>query len=260
MGIGQGTYPDFMPEFDLVLGVTGGVLSVASGSVLQNVGDFAWGGSPEVTGRILKNGTEATTLSIHSTTGVVTASTVSVATGDHIVVEFTYSGPDGWPWAQKMVLTRSALMDVGAGTSTTTFDGTTNVMPVPGYELTFGWDANDNWKVGVHVLGDDGASQDLTLTTRRLPNQTESASSTTIDLDTSTVQTHTAAFNKSGISGNWEIDLHLASGTGSTRMEDRVRFVFTDATQVPSYPGNFATAGVRTVQSKSGGKLKIGAP
>lgn len=260
MGIEQGTYPGFTPKFDLILEVSGGVLTLGTNSALLNVGDYTWGGSPEVTGKIIKNGADAATLSINSSTGAITASSVSVSTGDHIVVFLTYTGPASWPWEQRMVMTRSAFMDVAAGTTTTTFNGTNNTMPVPTYELTFGWDANDAWKVGVKVSADDGASQDLALTTRRLPAQTESASTTNIDLASTSVQTHVASFNKSGITADWEIDLALASGTGTTHMEDRVRFIFTNASQVPSYPTNFATHGVRTVQSKVSGKLQVGAP
>lgn len=81
-----------------------------------------------------------------------------------------------------------------------------------------------------------------------------------IDLDSPATREHTSSFTKSDVTGNCEIEGWLKSGTGSTRVEDRVRIEFTNKDQVPLYPSDFPGTTVRLVQAKMLGKLRLAAP
>lgn len=250
--------PDFMPKPDIHANVTGGVMTFTSASKLVNVNDFKWGEPPQIIGNVYKNGTLAATISINTSTGDMAIASVAVSTGDHIEIRLDAVGPMAWPWNQSFGFRRSCFFDVPAGTSTTDFDATTNVMPVPALDFAFGWDNNDKFKVGVKVIGADGAGQNYTLYTRRDGAQQET--STTISTsDTTNAQSLTAAFGKSDIGMQFEFEMWLKSGTGATRVEDRFHAMFTDKTQVANYPPGFPGSCLLQ-QTKDAGKLKVDAP
>lgn len=248
----------FSPKTELRLDVTGGSLTLGSASKLVNYADYGWDPA-QVVGTIFKNGTSAGAVSINTSTGALTASAVSVATSDEIEVRLEYTGRFSWPYHNKMISRRSAFWTVPAGTNSIEFDDGHNKQPVPDVELGFGWDASDNLKVGVKVAAADGASQSMALFTRRLPSA-QSSSSTISLSNTTSIQTHTSEFDKSEITGDFEIEWVLDSASGNPRQQDRVRLVFSTKALVPSYPPDFPGSDVSMVQLRSNGKLKLGAP
>lgn len=242
------------PSLALHVDITGGVLSLTSSSQVNNIGDFP---IAQVAGAIYKNGTSAASLTINGTTGAITSSSVNVSTGDHIEVRVEVTSPVSWPWDNRIVCRSSGFLDVPAGQSTIDFDGNTNVMPIPGLDLAFGWDANSYLKLGVKIMATDSASQDILALSRR-PSAQET--STTIVITDSSVQTHTSSFTTSDITGEFELELRQRSGSGTTYAETRSMFRFTDKTQVAAYPAGFPSDQVKIKQTKAGGKLKLGAP
>jgi hypothetical protein len=250
-------YPEFTPTNDVSIDAGPNTFAFSSTSKILNPGDFPWS-PPGVTGTVFKNGNSVATLSIDSSTGVITCGSVSVGAGDHIEVRLEYAGNVSWPWRSRLFTRRSLFFDVPSSTQTFTFNGSTNAMPVPTLDFAFGWNSNSNLQVGVKVVNADGASQSMTLYSRRPPSSQES--STTISLsDTTNVQTHTSSFTKSDATGDFEFETWLKSGTGSTRVEDRVVVRFTDRGQLADYPPNFPTdQSLR--QTKDNGKLRIDAP
>lgn len=248
----------FSPKISVRVDITGGSLTLASSSALVNVADYPWNPA-QVVASILKNSSVATTVSINSSTGALTSSAVSVATGDAIEVRVEFTGPFSWPWSNRMIASRSAFLTVPSGTSSTEFDDSHNAQPVPGFDLGFGWDANDKLEVGVKVGSADGASQSMTLTTRRGASSDESSSTISLS-NTSTAQEHTSVFTKADVTATFDVEWLLKSAAGTPRQEDRVRLQFNKKTLVASYPPGFATDNVSLVQSKSSGKLRLGAP
>jgi hypothetical protein len=163
------------PKLDLHVDITSGSLTLTAASAVANIGDFP---AAQIAGAIFKNGSAATSLTINSSTGAITANAVNVTTGDHIDIRVEVTSPVSWPWDNKIVSRRAAFFDVPAGHSTFDFDDSTNTMPVPGLDLAIGWDANSKLKLGVKVISTDSASQDITAYSRRLPTAQET--STTI--------------------------------------------------------------------------------
>lgn len=252
-------WPAFGPRLDLTFDIASGVLTLGGTSKLLNPSDYVWGAEDQVVATVYKNGTKAVDIAIDSSTGALTMSQVSVTSGDHIEARFTSTGYAATPWKTTIVQRRSAFFDVPAGTSQFVFDATHTPMPVPAWDLAFGWDAGNKLKLGFKVAGDDGATEDMTVSTRKLPSGYDT--STAIDLDdTTNTQTHTSSFTKADIPGSCELETVLASGTGATRMEDRFRLVLTDKTAVGSYPSGFPGSGTMLVESVNSGRWKLARP
>ena len=246
------------PKTELHVDITAGSLTLLSTSKLANPGDFAWN-PDDVVGSILKNGAVATSLTINGSTGAITASAVSVATGDHIEIRAEATSAVSWPWDNRIVARRGCFFDVPAGHSTFDFDDSTNVMPIPNLDLAIGWDSGNHIKLGVKILAKDGASVNLLAFSRLLPSASET--STSMDINSSSVMTHTSSFTTSDITGDFEQEWRLKSGTGSTFVEDRSYLRYTDKTQVAGYPANFPTDQVKVKQTRmTGGLSKLGAP
>lgn len=247
------------PELELHASISGGVLTLSSGSALLNPGDFLWN-PDQVVGVIAKNGTVATSVSINSSTGALTASNVSVSTGDVIEVRLEFTGPWSWPHHSRAVLTRVAVFTVPAGNSTVDFDANNNVVPVIAARLALGWDGNDQLGFGVKLDNVDGASVDLTAFSRRLPVAQES--STTIQVsNTSTVQVHTSSFSRTDVgAGKFEVQLSVRSSATTPRMEDRLVLRFHTRDLLPLYPASFPSDDVTMALSKVDGKVRLGAP
>ncbi len=243
------------PKVDLHVEITGGVLTLASSSQVNNIGDFP---SAQVAGAVFKNGTSAVSLTINSSTGAITCNSVNVTTGDHIEVRVEVTSPVSWPWDNKIICRAAGFLDVPSGTSTFDFDGSTNIMPIPTLDLAFGWDSNNDLKLGAKIIATDSASQNIVAWSRQLPLADES--STTFTISETGVQTHTASFGLSDISGDFELELRQRSSSGTTFAETRSAFRFTDKTQVAGYPAGFPSDQVKVKQSKASNKLKLGAP
>ncbi len=249
-GIGE-NWPDFMPVVTLVIEVSSGSLSLGS-SAVENYTDFDWG-PDQLFASLWKNGTKATNLSISSSTGAVTlGSAVGVSDDDEIEVRFDFVGKVSNPWGTRVIGRRACYMTV-SGDSTTTFDEDDNPIPVPTWDLTFGFDANDRLKVGVRVTDDDGATQDMTVKTRLwgLPQAKET--STTVDLSSTSVQTHTADFYDRELELAAEIRFILANGVGTTKVEDTIRLLLFDATLLSAYDTGFPTTGILVNVTKPSG-------
>lgn len=245
------------PRTAIRVDINGGVLSLAASSRLLNYADYGWNPA-EVTGAVYKNGTQATSLSFDSADGDITCNTVNVQQGDVIEVRVEYGGKFSWPWHNKMIARRSAWLTVPAGNTTVDFDDNNHKQPVPGFELGYGWDSNNKLKVGVKVASADGASQAMTLYSRRLPSAQES--STSIDLSSANVQEHTSTFSTSDITGDFELEWTLYSGGSEPRQQDRVRLQFHAKELVADYPPGFPGDNVSLVQSRASDRLKLGAP
>lgn len=246
------------PKLELHVDITGGSLTLVSTSKLVNVGDFVWN-PVVVAGAIFKNGTSVAALTINSSTGALTASAVSVATGDHVEVRLEFTSAVSWPWDNRIVLRRAAFFDVPAGDSTFDFDDSTNTMPIPNLDLALGWDGNSNLKLGVKIVATDNASQDIVAYSRLLP--TSSETSTTIAIGDTGTPTHTSSFSKSNATGAFELELCQRSSSGTTYSEERRILRFTDNTQVAGYPAGFPSDQVKVRELKiTGGRLKLGAP
>ncbi len=247
------------PKLELHVDITSGSLTLTSSSQLVNPGDFSW--SPAaVTGTLYKNGTSVGSLTINSSTGAITASALSVSTGDHIEVRLEFVSPVSWPWDNRIVMRQAAFFDVPAGHSAFDFDGSTNLMPIPGLDLALGWDGNDKLKLGVKIINTDSASQDIVAFSRLVPLSSET--STTISISDQGAPTHTSSFAKSAATGDFELELRQRSASATTYMENRAILRFTDASQVAGYPAGFPSDHVKVLQTKtaSGNKVKLGAP
>ncbi|MFT5679294.1 MAG: hypothetical protein ACI8RZ_000198 [Myxococcota bacterium] len=222
--------------------IKAGTLTLVSPSALINPGLAGWNPSGLV-GKILVNGSQQATLSFSNATRAMTASSaVTVTTGDTVEVRWQMTGGTNVaPWDSVVRMRRSAFFDVPAADSTFIFDRITHPMPVPDWLLTFGWDASnsDTFKASYKASSDDGASQDMTVTTRRI-SPTQDVSSATIDLDITTAQGHSAAFTKSDVgAGKFELEMLLKSDSGTTYMQDKVVMTFNDKDDVPTYAGTF---------------------
>ena len=253
-------WPEYRPDLQIKVDITSGSMTLASPSALLNYSEFDLA-APEIRGVIYKNGAKQGSVTISSSTGALSASAVSVTTNDQIEIRFFALGRLSLPWFTRHRLERSVFFTVPAGNSIFLFDSSNNPMPVPAFDLTFGWDGNDNLKLGFKVMGDDGASQDLTVYTRLFGNCPNSNSSTVIDLDdTTNAQTHVSTFTKGNMDADAEVELHLKSGTGSTRQEDRVRIFFQLRDDLPTYNTSFPTSGTLIKQVKDGTGLKVYRP
>ncbi len=252
MGLGN-NWPDFIPDLDLTLEVDSGYLDVGSGSAIDNYSDYS-SRSGWLKGTLWRNGTKVSAFSIDGSGNISLASAIPVSTNDAIEARFDFAGIASLPWVTHCLVRRAAFMKVPAGTSSTTFDGSTNVMPVPSWDLAFGWHTDDKLKVGFKVNGDDGASQDMTVTTRLVGSDVDKSSSDTIDLDdTSSTQTHTADFVDTDVEIACEIKTHLANATTDTHVDDTIRIVLLATTELGSYPASFPSSGTMLEHRKPGG-------
>jgi len=250
-------WPEYGPDVKLQASITSGVMTlVGANSQLVNYADFDVA-DDQVVGWVVQNGTKVATLSINASTGAITMSSVNVSTGDQIIFEFKYMGLLSLDWFSRFTAMRSLIFTVPAGTSTTTFDATTNKMPVPGFDLAFGWDGNNKLKVGIAPTSTDGAGQSLNVYTRLFGGGTLDENATTVNLGNSSAQTNTSTFGKTGVPFDCEIEWYLQSGTGTTRQEERVRLTFQSMDKIPSYPASFPTSGKLLTQSKVGQGLKL---
>ncbi len=246
-------WPEFCPDPQLTVVISSGQLTLGGTSKLLNYRDYTWD-PVEVRGTIWKNGNKVATLSIDSSDGDITLSSpLSVATNDPIEIRLQFIGRLSLPWYTKTLMRRSAFLTVPAGDSTFTFDSQNNSMPIPDWDLAFGWDSNDKLKLGFRVNSDDSASQDMSLYTRMLGGAVAKQSSSTIDLDSQSTQTHTSDFTKAEVEVACEAEMWLKSGTGTTRQEDRFRLVLMKLDEVGAYPSNFPTTGIMLEQEKATG-------
>ncbi|MFZ5476787.1 MAG: hypothetical protein ACOZNI_08440 [Myxococcota bacterium] len=258
MTIGQ-DWPDFKhPELEVKLDVTGGTLTFVSPSKLINHAGFDVANG-EVRGAVFKNGTKAATISIDSSTGALSIAGFSVSTGDVIEVRLQATMRTSLPWFTHARLTRSAFATVPSGNSQTTFGRATNPACVPGFDLAFGWDANDNLKVGVKVTSSDGASQSQTMATRLHGTCPSSSSSSTFSMtDTVNAQYHTSSFARSGMDAEAVIEWSLQSAGSTPYQKDTVLLAFEVASAVPAFPGSFPSAGnVHLRQAKVAGTAEL---
>jgi hypothetical protein len=242
-------WPEFGPDPHLTVNITSGTLTLGAASNLINYASYDW--SPaEVRASIWKNGAKAANLSIDGGDGDITlASGVAVSEGDVIELRFQYVGNLSLPFYTKALLRRSAFLTVPAGNTSVVFDDENNTMPVPAFELAFGWDGSDCLKVALKVSDDGGASEDMTLYTRLLP--TAEQSSTTIDLDdTSSTQSLTSSFTIDQVEVGCELEMWLKSSTGTTRQEDRFRIVLLKIDEIDAYPSGFPSTGVMLEQDQ----------
>lgn len=256
------TWPEYVPDQVLKIDFTNGSMTLAAGSRLRNYGDYDMGAAtPETKGEVWKNGSKQGDITIDAHTRALTISSVSVSSGDDIEfrMEFT-CGHASAPWDNKIVLRRTAFLEVSGNNEVVTFDASTNAMPVPTWRSTFGWDASDNFKWGIVVDDDDSASQDMTLWTRLVGTTPDQESSSTIDLDTTNTQTHVSSFDKTDVDTKFEVETLLKSGTGTTRQETRCKFVFNDVDEVPSYSSSFPSDDVLLDQVKVKASARIGEP
>lgn len=253
-------WPTYFPRPSLAFTINSGTLTLDVSSAVQNPGDFVWGTPNQLSASLWKNGSWQRVISINSSTGALTMSSLSVTTGDHIEVRFVSDGYADVPWKSNVLNRRIAFFDIETGVSAVTFDDSTNVMPIPAWSLAFGWSTFNKLKVGFKVAGDDSASQDMTVTTRRGVGVDET--STTIDLDdTSTTQTHTSSFAKTDVAaGVCAVQTLLKSGAGTTRIEDSIQIEFTDKDEVPSYPSAFPSSGTLLTESVDSSRLRLSRP
>jgi hypothetical protein len=256
MGVSD-EWPEFMPTITIVLTVSSGTLTLGSSKV-ENVSDYDW--SPiQLRGTLLKNGTKVANLSINSSTGAITlASGIAVSNGDEIEARFHFVGKTSIPFVGRMIGERSCIMTV-SGDGSTTFDGSTNVMPVPTWDLCFGWDGSGKLKVGVMVVDDDSSSEDMQLKTRLLGMPQSKETSTTIDLsNTSTAQTHTADFGDTDLEVACEMSFQLVNANSNPRVKDTIRLILYEATEIDSYPAGFPSSGTMLEVTKPSGYWSAG--
>ncbi len=253
-------FPEYIPDYILEIDISSGVLTIDTGSMLRNPGDFRWAGAAQVAIRVFKNDTFQHTLTVNQATRAISGNTLSVSEDDEVEIRFVFTGAEGAAWDSTSIFRRSAFLTVGATDETFTFDGSNNTMPVPLYDLGFGWDASDNLKVGFSVSSDGGASQDMTCSTRLIGTTPNKESSTTIDLDSASTQTHTSSFDKSDMTDSCEIETYLKSGTGTTRQEDLLKTRFSDKTSIPDWDTSFPTTGVLLNQKLINTGSRMGEP
>ena len=246
-------WPEYMPTISLELTVASGTLSIGANSAVENAGDYGWN-PDQLRGSLWKNGSLASTLSINSSTGAITmASGVAVSDTDEIEARFLLVTKVSNPWVTRLIGQRSCFMTV-SGSGTTTFDEDDNPMPVPSWQLAFGWDANDKLKVGVKVLDDDSSSLDMTLKTRLWGPGSASESSTTIDLsDTTNAQTLTSSFYQGGIRVAAQMEFSLANAASTPMVKDTIAIVLYEPTEIDVYPSSFPATGKMLSATKPGG-------
>ncbi|MFZ5480478.1 MAG: hypothetical protein ACOZNI_27195 [Myxococcota bacterium] len=256
MGV-EDDWPAFCPNLELKLDVTNGTLSFVSPSKLVNYADYDVT-NKEVRGAIFKNGVKQGSLTISATDGAITAGTFSVSTGDTIEVRVRAVHRTSLPWYTHAALERSAVMTVPSGNSQTTFDGSNNVVTVPSFDLAFGWDANNNFKVGVKVTASDNASQSFSVTTRLHGTCPNAASSTTFSAtDTTNTQTHVASFTKSDMTSEAVLEMSLQSAASAPYQKDRWLLFFQEGPDVPTYPTGFPTSGTLLKQERVANSTKL---
>lgn len=246
-------WPEYMPTISLELTVSSGSMTIGANSAVENAGDYGWN-PDQLRGSLWKNGSLASLLSINSSTGAITmGSAVAVSSGDVIEARFQLVCKVSDPYVTRVFGKRSCYMTVG-GDGTTTFDADDNVMPVPGLQIAFGWDANDKLKVGVKVDDADSSSLDITLKTRLWGPGPASESSTTIDLsDTTNAQTLTASFYERDIEVAADIGFSLANATSNPMVKDTYSILLFEPTQIADYPSSFPTTGTMLTVTKPGG-------
>jgi hypothetical protein len=248
-------WPEKGPNVELHVNVSSGTLSLTGTNKVTNYSDFDFT-APNLRGLVFVNGSYQDELAIASATGAITLSSFSVSTDDIVEFRFRLVGTVSDPWTTRLQLDRTLRLEVPAGTSTTDYDSSNHVMPVPSIDLTFGWDGSDKLKLGFKVNGDDGASQDATVATR-LSTCPDKTSSSTLDLDSSSTQTHVSTFTQWEGADQALLSYHLKSSTAETRVEDRWQIIVCDRLSVPGYPGGFPTSGVRLKQRSVSGALKL---
>jgi len=248
-------WPEFGPNPEMNIRVENGTLSLTGTNKLLNHAKFDLT-SPDIRALAFKDGTFQKELSINSSNGDLTMDSFSVSTDDIVEIRFRYVSTLSTPWITRVTMERTLRLKVPAGTSTTTFDGTNNTMPVPSIDMTFGWDAGDKLKLGFKVNGDDGASEDAKVSTR-LTTCPDDKKTTTLDLDTSNTQTHVSNLDQWEGPEDQEFSYWLKSSTSDTRQEDRWRVVLTDRISVPDYNTNFPTSGTLLKQRSDSGAVKL---
>lgn len=248
----EAEWPEYIPEFDVKFTITEGSVAFDSSSKITNHAKFE-DLTDEVVGRILVNGSHTEDVTINASTGALSCTAFDVSDGDTVTLLVTYYGRMSLPWYSTQLFQQKAQFDWSTGLGSVEFDTTTNAMPVPTLEIKFGWSgASDAFKVGIKCTDDDGASQDMTLGTRLGDLSPNLASQTTIDLDITTEQTHTASFDKGDIDQLFMMQLKLKSGTGTTFQENRNVILFANKDAVPDYP---ATKLLTQTDSADGQKL-----
>lgn len=248
----QEQWPDYCPDPDVTIDVTGGSLSLIAGSVTSNVSRFDLT-APDLTCTLWRSGVRAARLSIDAQTGAVTLpSLVPVTSGDRIELRFRFLSPLSLPWLSHLTWERVLIFDYTGADVRHRFAPGHVSMPVPSYELAFGWAAGDKFRLGVAPTNADGATQALQVTTR-LPGG-GSQSYTSVTLANGAQQTHDSLFTKSQVLlGEFEAELLLGSAATGARQEDRATLSFEHADSIPDW--NATT--VRLYQEKVGGSGKL---
>ena len=138
-------WPEYGPDLELKVDIRGGIATLISPSKLKNKAEFD-PAAPNIVGSVFKNGAFETAISIHVATGNLDfEDEVSVSTNDVLELRFVGQLQLSEPWISRLVVQRSAFMTVASGDSTTTFNSTTNAMPIPAVNLCFGWDASEDF-------------------------------------------------------------------------------------------------------------------
>jgi hypothetical protein len=255
----ENQWPDYAPDITLKVDITSGVMTLVSPSTLVNYADFDHS-APDIRGTVFKNGARVGPIAINSSTGALSMSSVNVSNGDHVMFEFQAIGIVSLPWNSRLVMSRMLFLDVPAGNTQITFDGSNNTMPIPGYDFAFGW-SSGNLKAALKVASSDSASQSPVLYTRLFGTSPDQESSTTISLaNTSTAQVQTSGFADTAMVRDVEIELFWKSGTGSTRQEERFRMIWSHRDDVPPYPSSFPSSGRQLVIQKVNGGTKLYQP
>jgi hypothetical protein len=247
-------FPEFAPDVTLKVGFASGSMTLNTGSKLENYASYDMT-APDVKGTCYKNGVCATSLTINATTGAITMSAVTVTAGDHIEFRFRRYGRLSLPWYSRFAATRTLYLDAPSGTTTINFDATTNVMPVPAFTLGFGW-SGTAFKAGVKVTSSDSATQTMTLNTKLYGTCPTLLKSTAIDLSSTAGQSQTATLAKIDVDRDVEVQLVLANGTGTTKVEDNIRLDFESKEDIPAWPTGFPDSGLQIGQTKVGGSAK----
>jgi hypothetical protein len=246
-------WPDYCPDPDVTIDVTSGSLTVIAGSVTSNVSQFDLT-APDLTCTLWKSGVRAAQLSIDAQTGAVTLpSAVPVTSGNRIELRFRFLSPLSLPWLSHLTWERVLIFDYAGVNVRHRFAPGYVAMPVPAYELAFGWETTNNkFRLGVKPTSADGATQALKVTTR-LPGG-GSQSYTNVTLTNNAQQTHDSLFTKSQVLlGEFEAELLLASATTGPRQEDKATLSFQHADSIPAW--NATTVGL--YQEKVGGSGKL---
>jgi hypothetical protein len=246
-------WPEYMPTISVTLTVSAGTVTIGAGSAVENAGDYGWD-PDQLRGTLLKNGAIAAPLLIDSSTGEITmASGVAVSANDEISAHFRFVGKVSEPWVTRVICTRTCTITI-SGNGSTVFDEDDNAMPVPSWDLAFGWDANDKLKVGVKVNSADSSSEDIKLKTRLLGGAVAKETSRDIDLtDTTNAQTHTSSFSSDEIEVACEMRFALVNDTSNPMVEDNIRILIFEPTEVDDYPASFPTTGTMVNVTKPAG-------